>query len=43
VIAPGAMLTTNFIDGRLDSVYHSQTPVGLAAFIRIRPALMKMD
>jgi len=43
VIAPGAMLTTNFIGGRLDSVYHSQTPVGLAAFIRIRPALMKMD
>jgi hypothetical protein len=43
VIAPGAMVTTNFIDGRLDSIYHSQTPIGLAAFIRIRPALMKMD
>ncbi len=41
--APGVMVTTNIIDGRLDSAYHSQTPVGVAAFIRLRPALMKMD
>ncbi len=43
VVAPGVMVTTNFIDGRLDSAYHSQTPVGVAAFIRLRPAPMKMD
>jgi hypothetical protein len=43
VISPGAMVTFNLIDGRLDSAYHSQTAVGLAAFIRIRPALMKMN
>jgi hypothetical protein len=43
VVAPGVMVTTNFIDGRLDSAYHSQTPVGVAAFIRLRPAQMKMD
>ncbi len=42
VIAPGAMVTVNFIDGRLESAYHTQTPVGLAAFIRLRPALMNM-
>ncbi len=43
IVAPGVMVTTNFIDGRLDSAYHSQTPVGVAAFIRLRPAPMKMD
>ena len=43
IVAPGVMVTTNFIDGRLDSAYHSQTPVGVAAFIRLRPAQMKMD
>jgi hypothetical protein len=43
VLAPGAMVTVNFIDGRLVSAYHSQTPVGVAAFIRLRPALMNMD
>jgi hypothetical protein len=43
VIAPGAMVTVNFIDGRLESAYHTQTPVGLAAFIRLRPALMNME
>jgi hypothetical protein len=37
------MVTTSFIDGRLDPAYHSQTPVGVAAFIRLRPALMDMD
>jgi hypothetical protein len=42
-IAPGAMLTLNLVDGRLNSAYHSQTPVGLAAFIRLRPAMMSMD
>ncbi len=42
-IAPGVMITTNVIDGRLNSAYHSQTPVGVAAFIRLRPAMMKMD
>ncbi len=43
IAAPGVMVTTNFIDGRLESFYHSQTPVGLAVFIRVRPAAMKMD
>jgi hypothetical protein len=43
IVAPGVMVTTNIIDGRLDNAYHSQTPVGVAAFIRLRPALMKMD
>jgi len=43
IVAPGVMITTNIIDGRLENAYHSQTPVGVAAFIRIRPALMKMD
>lgn len=43
ILSPGVMVTTNIIDGRLDDVYHSQTPVGVAAFIRFRPALMKMD
>jgi len=43
VLAPGVMVTTSFIDGRLDPAYHSQTPVGVAAFIRLRPALMDMD
>ena len=42
VIAPGAMVTVNLVDGRLESAYHSQTPVGVAAFIRIRPAPMAM-
>jgi hypothetical protein len=42
-VAPGAMITTNMIDGRLNGAYHSQTPVGIAAFIRVRPAMMKMD
>jgi hypothetical protein len=42
-VAPGLMLTMNFIDSRLESAYHSQTPVGLAMFIRVRPAQMKMD
>ncbi|HVN27392.1 MAG TPA: hypothetical protein VMT64_02840 [Candidatus Binataceae bacterium] len=43
IMSPGVMVTTNFIDGRLNSAYHSQTPVGLAAFIRLRPARMDMD
>jgi hypothetical protein len=43
VLGPGVMVTTNFIDGRLESAYHSQTPVGIAAFIRIRPAVMEMN
>ena len=43
IVAPGVMVTTNIIDGRLESAYHSQTPVGLAAFIRLRPVLMKMN
>lgn len=43
IAAPGVMVTTNFIDDRLESFYHSQTPVGLAMFIRVRPAAMKMD
>ena len=43
IVSPGVMVTTSFIDGRLEDVYHSQTPVGVAAFIRFRPALMKMD
>jgi hypothetical protein len=42
-IAPGAMLTVNFVDGRLDDVYHSRTPIGLVGFIRIRPAMMHME
>ena len=43
IVAPGVMVTTNVIDGRLNSAYHSQTPVGVAAFIRLRPAMMKMN
>ena len=43
IVAPGLMVTSNIIDGRLENTYHSQTPVGVAAFIRFRPALMKMD
>jgi len=42
VLAPGVMVTLNCIDGRLDSAYHSQTPGGVAAFIRIRPTEMEM-
>ena len=42
-IAPGAMLTVDFVDRRLDSFYHSQTPVGLVGFVRIRPAMMHME
>jgi hypothetical protein len=42
-IAPGAMVTVNLIDGRLNGAYHSQMPVGVAAFIRLRPAMMMMD
>jgi hypothetical protein len=42
-LAPGAMVTVNLIDGRLNGAYHSQAPVGVAAFIRLRPAMMKMD
>lgn len=41
-IAPGVMLTLNLIDGRVSSFYRSQTPVGVAAFIRLRPPLMRM-
>jgi len=43
IVAPGVMITTNLIDGRLNNAYHSQTPVGVAAFIRLRLALMKMN
>jgi hypothetical protein len=43
LVAPGVMVTVDFVDARLNSAYHSQTPVGVAAFIRVRPTMMKMD
>jgi hypothetical protein len=41
-IAPGVMLTLNLVDGRVSGFYRSQTPVGVAAFVRLRPPPMRM-